>query len=367
MIPSLYRLGYNTINYYYSIRWLAAKNGYGSKPSSVASYFMSQGFSIKKIQSIIRSEAGKLSRLKRISLIYSYPEYLVRDLLKHLSEKELERILESLNTRKRWLRINLLKTSIEKALDCLDDTGVLYERHDYLDYLLYVKEPKWRPIGRNKCVLKGYVVSQDVSSVLTIEAMKPFRKTLLDACSAPGLKLSLIHMFRDKIFSLGIDSSKKRILSEYRLLNKLGVDMDKILLVHSSSLDIVFNKSFEQALVDAPCSGLGAVYSDPAVKINTSKRSKLNHYHMKQYRLLKNILKYSDIVVYVTCSIHPLEGEAVIEKIVRENLAEPIEIDKPYLSKAYPGYTVSDTTYRINPYIVKGQGFYIAFLKSKVY
>ncbi|MCD6301797.1 MAG: RsmB/NOP family class I SAM-dependent RNA methyltransferase, partial [Staphylothermus sp.] len=103
----------------------------------------------------------------------------------------------------------------------------------------------------------------------------------------------------------------------------------------------------------------------PAVKINTSRISKLEHYHEIQYRILKNTLKHAKMVVYSTCSIHSMEGEEVIKRIVEENLAEPIKIYLPKLATGYKGYSFSKRVYRTQPHIINGQGFFIAVLESK--
>jgi len=80
--------------------------------------------------------------------------------------------------------------------------------------------------------------------------------------------------------------------------------------------------------------------------------------------ILRNILSRVDTVVYSVCSIHPLEGEEVIERITMEGYGEPVEIDT-WINKAYRGYSVSDKTYRTYPYIDYSQGFYIAVLRSR--
>lgn len=368
--PVLYKLGYYTVNYYYSLKYLSSKHGYGFKPSGLVNYFSSIGFSIRELLSEIRIESRELSSYKKISITYSYPEFLVRELLREVDIYEVERTLSSLNEKKKWLRINTLRTSIENALKCLDETDVVYEK-SFIEYVYRLKKPLWRTMSGNKCIINGYVVPQDISSVLSIEVVREcLSDYVLDACSSPGLKLSLIYMLmRNKIRSIGIDYSINRLFFEKRLLDRLGVDLSKVLLVNSDSTYFSLNNFFKLALVDAPCSGFGSVYSDPAVKLNTATSSKIKYYSSKQYSILKNTLKHAEKVLYITCSIHPGEGEEIVEKIVYENLAEPVEIKSNYtsfLSKSYPKYSISSKTYRIKPYIVDGQGFYIALLESRV-
>ncbi|RLG81198.1 MAG: RsmB/NOP family class I SAM-dependent RNA methyltransferase [Thermoprotei archaeon] len=367
IISTLYKLGYNAVNYYYTLRWLSAKHGYGSRPGGIVNFFASIGFSIRRALLVAEEEARKLATSKRLSITYSYPEYLIRDLLRHITSEELEKMLESLNTRKRWLRINTARATFSEALKCLEKTGIVYEVVKQPHYAVMVKEPLWKPIGRNKCVIQGMVVPQDISSILAVESMKPIKGLLLDACSAPGLKLSLAFMISKDIDKcVAIDASARRLNTEYRLLHALGAPLHRITLIRADASSTTFNTVFDLALVDAPCSGLGAVYSDPAVKLNSPSRRKLYYYHNLQYRILMNTLRHARRVVYTTCSIHPLEGEAVVERIVSDGYADPIKISNPLLSSAYPGYSISKQTYRVMPHLVNGQGFYIAVLESKV-
>ncbi len=367
LIPVFYKIGYYTVNNYYGLRWLAAKHGYGTKPAGIVNYFLRLGFSVKKLQRILREEAKRLSTSKRISVMYSYPEFLVKDLLQHMNATELEKMLMNLNTRKRWLRINMLKTTIDKALERLDNEGIIVSKKSRLEYMLFVEHPKWQPIGRARCVVEGIVVPQDIASAYVVEAIRPSRKkTLIDACSAPGLKLSLAYMLsNNELLSVAVDKSEKRIHTERKLLERLGIYKHMTILIHSDSSKLSFSRIFDYAIVDAPCSGLGAVFSDPAVKINTSRRDKLEYYHAVQVKILENILRYSRRVVYSTCSIHPLEGEAVIEEVVDKGLAEPIE-PSISLTNAYKGYKLSGKMYRVYPHIENGQGFFIAVLESRV-
>ncbi len=367
VVPLLYQIGYHVVNNYYGLRWLAAKEGYGLKPPAIAAYFTSIGFSIKTAKRLLKEEVKGMPHYRRLALLYSYPEYVVRDLLRYLRPREVEAILKSLNQRKRWLRVNTLKTDLDKAYKCLEDSGVIFQVYEDLDYMVFVEHPKWKPLGRNKCVRKGYIVPQDLASVFVVEALGIREdSTVLDACSAPGLKLSLAYMLtRNKLYSLAVDISRKRQNASIKLFRRLGVNKYRVVHIVGDSAVNSFNRVFDYAIVDAPCTGLGAVYSDPAVKIAAWRRSKLEYYHEKQYSILRNTLRYARKVVYATCSIHPYEGEHVVEKIIDEGLAEPVE-PAIELEPAYPNTRVHRRTWRVYPQIYDSQGFYIAILESRV-
>ncbi len=364
---TFYKLGYYVTLYYYALRWIAGVHGYGTKPAGIISYFQSIGFSIRRFLRIVEKETKNLSPVKRISIRYSYPEYLVRDLMKHLSLDEIERYLAKLNERKVWLRINTLKTSIDKALKCLDDEGVKYRVDNKLDYMIYIESPKWLQPGKLDCVKKGLLIPQDIASAWVVETLLKLDNAtiVLDACSAPGIKLGLLMARKKKnIRAIAVDKSWRRINILKKLLPIQGVDNFAVNILNADSSEIEYRIQFPLALVDAPCSGSGAVSGDPAIKISIERKGKLEYYHNNQVLILKNTLKHSKRVVYAVCSIHPYEGEEVIKEILSKNLARVIEIDID-LPKAYRGYEFSSKTYRTYPHLMNSQGFYIAALEAK--
>lgn len=364
LLPTYYKIGYYTILYYYSLRWLAGVKGRGITPAAIALFFRDLGFSVRRLMDVIERESKNLSLVKMISIRYSYPEYLVKDLLKHMKPSEIERMLKSLNERRVWLRVNTFKTSIRDALSCLRSEGLGFIVDNKLKYMVRITKPKWVHVSSIKCVREGLLIPQDIASAWVVEALKKAgeKQDVLDACSAPGVKLGLLNMIDGFGKSVAVDKSWRRINVLKKLAKLQGLSLYKVLLVNGDSSGMIYHFLFKRALVDAPCSGSGAVPSDPAVKISMWKKSKLEYYRSLQKKILSNTIKYSDYVVYSVCSIHPLEGEHVVEEIVSKGLAEPVDIGLD-LPRGYSGYSVSQKTYRTIPHLMASQGFYIAVLR----
>jgi 16S rRNA (cytosine967-C5)-methyltransferase len=142
--------------------------------------------------------------------------------------------------------------------------------------------------------------------------------------------------------------------------------LDRVVVLNGDSTLLEYRSIFDKALLDVPCTGTGAIYSDPTVKIRFSPLS-LEWLKRIQLKLLRRVLRNSGRVIYISCSILPDEGELIVDEAIRENLVEPVPLSEPYLSKAYKGFKSSDNTYRIMPHIVHGQGMYLAVLESKVH
>ncbi len=68
----------------------------------------------------------------------------------------------------------------------------------------------------------------------------------------------------------------------------------------------------------------------------------------------------------MTCSIHPLEGEEVVDYVVRR-LGLRVKFGEipinDFIDRGYQGYTSSNYTRRIYPHRIKGQGFFLALLE----
>ncbi len=364
LTESLYRIGYYTVLYYHSLKWLARKKGYGGKRSGAIAFFRDLGFSVRRLIDLINDESSDLSTVKRISLKYSYPEYVVRELLNYMSSSEVEEYLKSLNDRRVWLRVNIARATLEDALACLEDEGVKVEASKNLNYMLLVKSPKWFKAGSSKCFLKKLIIPQDIASAWVVEVVKSLRPSeLIDACSAPGVKLSSIISFSDLNKAIACDISSRRILNIYKLLEFTKASALKTLIVNTDSSKVSFSTKADLALIDAPCSGSGAVSGDPAVKISISVEGKISYYSEVQSKIVENMVKHSESIVYSVCSLHPAEGELIVEKLAREGIVELVKLDNVPLRTAYRGFSVSNNSYRTYPHRDLSQAFYIAILR----
>ncbi|MEM4717527.1 MAG: RsmB/NOP family class I SAM-dependent RNA methyltransferase [Desulfurococcaceae archaeon] len=360
----LYKLLYKVVMYYHSIRFLVSYKGQTPKLSNIVEYLYSKGFDIEDIFDEIEILSSSFSEIFKLALKHGYPPWLVRDIYGKLPPLEINSLLRSLNERKRWLRVNKAKASLEDAISCLEKTGVSVVRHSVFKDILQLNDP-FLKIGSNKCVTQGIVIPQDISSYISTFLMKTITRNLIDMCTAPGLKLHQALLTKNIDKAIGIDISEARLISTQKLLNIYGGDLYKVILINSDSRRIVFNVENTIVLVDAPCSNTGAIYTDPFIKIRIS-RKQIKKLSIIQKNILKNSFKNRGLVYYMTCSIHPLEGEEVVNYIIRR-YDKRIALDKldktPFLSHGYIGYDFSTNVYRLHPHMVNGQGFFIALFK----
>lgn len=350
--------------YYHSIRFIVSFKGQTPKLNNIVEYLYSKGFEIDSVVDEIETISSSFTELLKLALKHGYPPWLVRDIYGKLPAEEIDSLLKSLNERKRWLRVNKAKASLEEALSCLEKTGIRVTRHEVFEEILQLNDP-FLKIGNNKCITQGVVIPQDISSYISTLLMRTTVGNLIDMCTAPGIKLHQILSTSSIDKAIGVDISETRLTSAQKLLSIYGGDLYKVILVNSDSRRIIFNMKNTTVLVDAPCSNTGTIYTDPFIKLHIS-RKQIKRLSMIQKSILRNSFKNQGLIYYMTCSIHPLEGEEVVDYMVRRyhERARLVKLDKtPYLSHGYTGYDFSINVYRLHPHVVNGQGFFIALFK----
>jgi 16S rRNA (cytosine967-C5)-methyltransferase len=287
----------------------------------------------------------------------SVPGWLY-DRLYALLGDEAVRLFEAMSVRVWWLRVNMLKSSIEGVVRGLESEGVIVEvSRDYPYMLKILKTPK--PVRLLRVVREFKAIPHDIASAVVVEALRPERgDSVLDACAAPGIKTSLIAMLAEgRVRIKAIDISGRRITVMRKLMRKLGVPDEAVEYMVADSRKVELREHYDKALVDAPCSNTGAMAKDPALRV-TITPGKVEYYSRLQKGILENILEYASRVTYTTCSILPEEGEEVVETV-----SDKVKLEKPQIKmcgEPYKGYSVSQSTCRLYPHIHESEGFYIA-------
>lgn len=290
----------------------------------------------------------------------SYPQWLYNELVKIMEIDEVIKMFDAMNKRVIWLRINTLRTDIDKALRMLELENVELEVDKRIPFIVkIISSPK--PPRELKIVREGLAIIQDKASVLTVLAMDPKPYDLVyDFAAAPGMKTSLImQLTENKAYVVAFDRSPRRIASMKSLLKKYGVNTERVEIVLADSRVVSLTKQANIALVDAPCSSSGAIPKDPSIKLMLRNPNLPKKMHQIQVALLKNALKYSERVVYSTCSILPIEGEEVVNKIINEI---DVKLEDPNIpaSKGYKQYSIWNKVRRTYPHIDECEGFFIA-------
>ena len=154
--------------------------------------------------------------------------------------------------------------------------------------------------------------------------------TVLDMCAAPGSKTSqMLEMIYQHGKNLGngcviandADYSRAQMLihqinrsgtAGVAVINHPGQFLPEL---YSEKINHIKNKfQFDKILCDVPCSGDGATRKIPVkwAKWHTSDGNVLHPLQLSILMKSINLLKRGGLLVYSTCSLSPIEDEAVL-------------------------------------------------------
>ncbi|KAL1115524.1 hypothetical protein AAG570_007553 [Ranatra chinensis] len=179
--------------------------------------------------------------------------------------------------------------------------------------------------------------------------VQPHHK-VLDMCAAPGSKtaqlIELLHSGESKVpdgFVIANDIDNSRCYMLVHQAKRLNSPSIAITNHDSSTMPNLYlggqeerSVKFDRILCDVPCSGDGTLRKNADIwpKWNTANA---NNLHGIQYRIVKRGLELLEVggrLVYSTCSLNPVENEAVICRILAES-AGSVELVE--VSERVPG------------------------------
>ncbi|QIW23540.1 RsmB/NOP family class I SAM-dependent RNA methyltransferase [Sulfolobus sp. S-194] len=260
-------------------------------------YYYSELYPDKEIEEIVRYSLKE----DKITL----PQW-VKERLSYIKSDDFSKLFY----KKTWIRVNTLKANVKEIISSLMKKGFELVKDDF-DFLFQITRSPFR-ISRTEEFQKGEIVIQDKASVYVVTLLdpKPYER-ILEVGSAPGMKTSLIQQLtNNKAYVIALDISKKRILVQRELMEKLGVENYELIVADGENLPI---KEVDKILIDAPCSNSGTINADPSVFLRLNKNDVIKLSRL-QKEILREASKLHKPVVYSTCSLFPEEGEKIVEK-----------------------------------------------------
>ena len=257
------------------------------------------------------------------------------------------------------LRVNNLKTSLEKAKEKLDEAQIEYETISWYEKALIIKNVREEEIRKLEIYENGEIYLQSLSSMLPPIILEPKAgENILDMTAAPGGKTTEIAaLTENKAYITACEKNKIRAERLKFNLQKQGVKSANIMVEDPRKLSDYF--SFDKILLDAPCSGSG---TENIFDKNFSKELVERSVKFQEELLSKalKILKPGGEMVYSTCSILKQENEKVLERVLSKGNAqiEPITVQDIEVlpSKIAETITVCPTE--------NYEGFFVAKIKK---
>lgn len=327
------------------------------------------------VNGVLRNTARRLSQVRYpdpqqeplhyLSVKYSYPVWMLNKWVSQFGYETTEVMCkDSHMSRGTIVRCNLTKASVEEVIADLTSQGITVRRHPYLDYALEISNYNY--IGSVSAFRKGWILVQDVSSMLVSEIAAPnWGDYCLDVCAAPGGKS--LHM-AEKLMGSGyveardISERKVRLMQDTiersEMINIRAMRMDATLLDEDSrqKADIV--------LADVPCSGLGVIRKKQDIKYKMSEKQQSDIIRI-QRRILTNAQEYvrpGGTLVYSTCTIGADENQFNVKWFL-ENFPFHLESIDPYICDELKSRTTAGGFIQLLPGVHASDGFFIARLR----
>ena len=293
-------------------------------------------------------------------------KFLEEKLEKQYGTKITKEIIEGYQTkRKTTLRINTIKSNIEEIKKELEKEKIEYETIKWSKEALIIKNADEKTIQEMEIYKNGKIYLQSLSSMLPPIILEPKEGTdILDMAAAPGGKTTQIAaLTNNKAHITACEKNKIRAERLKYNVDKQGATCVFIMPKDSRFIDDFF--SFDQILLDAPCSGSGTLdYNDANVEKYFTEQL-IERSSKTQKTLLSKaikLLKPGHEMIYSTCSILDCENEDVVASVIKSGNIEIVPInfegmeELPILPAKIPG------TLCVKPTELY-EGFFVAKIK----
>lgn len=296
------------------------------------------------------------------------PDFFVKKLEQQYGNELCEKIKESFEkSRFTTFRVNTLKSNNEEMEKALKDNSIEFEKASISDNAYIVKNANEAKIQELEAFKEGKIYLQSLSSMLPPIILEPKENSdILDMAAAPGGKTTQMAAISNN--KSHITACERNAIRAEKLkynIEKQGASCVFCMVKDSREIDDFF--SFDQILLDAPCSGSGTLDLQNE-KLNKYFTETLIEKSVKTQKQLLNkaikILKKGSEMVYSTCSILQEENEEVIQSILKTGKVEivPIEIEKLGNLPVLPTSIKGTLCLMPNEYF---EGFFVAKLKKK--
>ena len=266
---------------------------------------------------------------------YSHPEELITLLKKSLPKGKLEPMLIADNTAPQTVvQVNLLKTTTEKLVELLENQGIGWEKHPWMESCLILSGVG--NLERLDAFREGLFYVQDPASRLSVQCAQLQKGWhVLDCCAAPGGKsfASAIAMEgTGSILSCDIYPHKAELIAKGA--HRMGFENITVQCRDAALENPQWLGRFDAVIADVPCSGLGIIRKKPDIRYKNL--AELEVLPPLQRAILENQAKYvrpGGVLLYSTCTVLPRENQEVVNAFLADHpefCTEPLALPEVF-------------------------------------
>ena len=266
------------------------------------------------------AEQKVTSKTEFLSIQYSHPEWIVRALTQALAVDGLSEDIEDLlATNNHPAFVNLVALPGLSEVDDFTNEDIRANPFSPFGFSIDSGNPGDIPEIRS-----GLARVQDEGSQIAAMALVAFKdvkdnETWLDMCAGPGGKAALLAALASQaganLVANEVQEHRAKLVDQaLRPFNDVEVTV-----LDGRTIGELTPDTYDRIIVDAPCSGLGALRRRPEARWRKSSED-LKTLTQLQFELLESAakaLKSGGSLLYVTCSPHVSETTAIIDKAQR--------------------------------------------------
>lgn len=309
--------------------------------------------------------------LRRFALRHSLPDWLAARFLEEYGE-EAAALAAALNVRAPLtIRVNTLKIQRD-ALAARFAADGLETRPTPLASHGLILETRVNLFGL-EAYAEGLFEAQDEASQLVAELVQPTRGLVVDACAGAGGKsLALGALMENKGRLVALDVGSKKLEELRRRARRAGLSNVQALTVGAETwpaeVEALAGRA-ERVLVDAPCSGVGALRRNPEARwrLTEADRTRLTGQQAAILRRAARLVAPGGRLIYATCTVLRDENEAQVERFLAAEpeyeVVSPIELLSR--ERAAPLVDATERYLKMLPHRHDTDGFFAAVLRRR--
>ena len=257
--------------------------------------------------------------VKRLSIRWSHPEWLVAEWLETLGEAETEALLRLDNApAPLTIQTNTIKIDTQSLRSALAEEGVQTKPHPFLADCLIAEAGD---LSKTAAFRDGWFYVQDAASRMAVLAAAPKQgQRILDVCAAPGGKsfaAAVLTGGAADIIACDLHPNKLRRIRDGAA--RLGLDCIMTLARDAREERPDWDGAFDLVLADVPCSGLGVIRKKPDIRWKDP--GELDRLPKAQHAILCGAaasVAAGGTLLYSTCTVRERENFAVVRRFLAE-------------------------------------------------
>lgn len=216
------------------------------------------------------------------------------------------------------LRVNTIKYNIQDLMKNLKENNIKFERVQWYNDALIIKNVKEKDIQKLDVYEKGYIYLQSLPSMVPPIVLNPKEgEKVLDLTAAPGSKTTQIAaLMNNKGYILANELDKIRCERLKYNVSVQGANIVEVLNGRGEQLGTKYENYFDKVLLDAPCSGEGRFDAKSVITYKNWSEKTVRDLAKLQKKLFKSAyttLKQGGIMVYSTCTLNKEENEKILQ------------------------------------------------------